>query len=44
MIKSGFQEEGETFREDSGFRNSERLRGDVKNRMGMLGVSVGREC
>ena len=45
MIKAGFCGVGETFREDRGFESSERLEGEVKDRMGRidrLGVSVGR--
>ena len=42
MIKARFWRKGETFRKDRGFRSNERLGGEVNDRMGGIGISVGR--
>ena len=40
-IKAGFRGEGETLVEDIGFRDGERLRGEVNNRVGRGLIGLG---
>ena len=42
MIKTGFRGKGEAFRYNRGFGRNERLGGEINDRMGGVGIEVGR--